>query len=62
MGMLNKDDGWRLPDAIWEQMEPLLPLRKPHPLGCHNPRVLDRAAKKLSKSSAKLDFVRGAGW
>jgi transposase len=44
MGMLDKDDGWRLPDAIWEQMEPLLPPRKPHPLGCHNPRVPDRAA------------------
>jgi transposase len=44
MGMLNKDDSWRLPDALWEQMEPLLPPRKLHPLGCHNPRVPDRAA------------------
>jgi hypothetical protein len=26
------------------QIEPLLPPRKPHPLGCHNPRVSDRAA------------------
>ncbi len=25
-------------------MEPLLPERPPHPLGCHNPRVPDRAA------------------
>lgn len=25
-------------------MELLLPPRKPHPLGCHNPRVSDRAA------------------
>ena len=39
-----KDDGWRLPDALWAQIEPLLPARKPHPLGCHNPRVPDRAA------------------
>lgn len=44
MGMLKKGDGWRLPDEIWEQIEPLLPARKPHPLGCHNPRVSDRAA------------------
>jgi len=44
MGMLMQDDGWRLPDEIWEQMAPLLPARKPHRLGCHNPRVSDRAA------------------
>ncbi len=39
-----KDDGWRIPDALWAEMEPLLPPRKPHPLGCHNPRVDDRKA------------------
>jgi putative transposase len=39
-----RDDGWRLPDALWAKMEPLLPPRPPHPLGCHNPRVPDRAA------------------
>ena len=39
-----RDDGWRLPDALWAEMEPLLPLRPKHPLGCHNPRVPDRAA------------------
>jgi transposase len=44
MGLLKSDDDWRLPDEIWEQMEPLLPPRKPHPLGCHNPRVSDRTA------------------
>jgi transposase len=38
------DDGWRLPDALWAKMEPLLPERPKHPLGCHNPRVPDRAA------------------
>lgn len=35
---------WRIPDEMWERTEPLLPARKPHPLGCHNPRVSDRAA------------------
>src|SRR3954468_8209456 len=39
-----RDDGWRLPDELWAQMEPLLPARPPHPLGCHNPRVPDRKA------------------
>ncbi len=33
MGMLKQDDGWRLPDEIWEVMATLLPERKPHPLG-----------------------------
>jgi transposase len=38
------DDGWRIPDALWQRIAPLLPPRKPHPLGCHNPRVADRKA------------------
>jgi transposase len=44
MGIVKQDDGWRLPDRLWAQMEVLLPTRKPRPLGCHNPRVSDRAA------------------
>ena len=39
-----RDDQWRIPDALWERIEPLLPARPPHPLGCHNPRVPDRKA------------------
>ena len=35
---------WRNPDELWERIEPLLPPRKPHPLGCHRPRVDDRKA------------------
>lgn len=35
---------WRTPDALWTEIELLLPPRKPHPLGCHNPRVEDRRA------------------
>jgi transposase len=38
------DDGWRIPDALWERIEPRLPPRKPHPLACHSPRVPDRRA------------------
>ena len=44
MGLVVKDDGWRIPDRVWERMEPLLPSRPAHPLGCHNPRVPDRDA------------------
>lgn len=35
---------FRLPDELWERIEPLLPTRKAHPLGCHRPRVPDRCA------------------
>ena len=35
---------WRIPDELWTRIEPLLPARKSHPLGCHRPRVKDRAA------------------
>ncbi len=44
MGLVNRDDGWRISDAVWERMGPLLPERPAHPLGCHNPRVADREA------------------
>ena len=44
MGLVAKDDGWRIPDELWAEMEQLLPARPPHPLGCHNPRVPDRDA------------------
>jgi transposase len=35
---------WGMPDALWERIQPLLPPRPPHPLGCHRPRVDDRRA------------------
>lgn len=36
---------WRMPDELWEKLEPLIPLpNKPHPLGCHRKRVDNRAA------------------
>ena len=44
MGLVVEDDGWRIPDRVWARMEPLLPARPAHPLGCHNPRVPDRDA------------------
>lgn len=44
MGLVVKDDGWRIPDELWERIEPLLPELPPHPLGCCRPRVPDRDA------------------
>ncbi len=44
MGLVVRDDGWRVPDWLWAEVEPLLPGRPAHPLGCHNPRVPDRDA------------------
>lgn len=44
MGLVVEDDGWRISDHVWAEMEPLLPPRPVHPLGCHNPRVPDRDA------------------
>jgi putative transposase len=44
MGLVARDDGWRIPDQTWARMEALLPPRPAHPLGCHNPRVPDREA------------------
>jgi transposase len=38
------DDQWRIPDELWEQIQPLLPAPKPHPLGCHKPPVDPRRA------------------
>jgi transposase len=38
------DDKWRIPDELWEHIEPLLPPGKPHPLGCHKPSVPPRTA------------------
>lgn len=37
---------WRIPDELWERLAPLIPSppQKPHPLGCHRPRVPDRRA------------------
>ncbi len=35
---------WRIDDAVWERMEPMLPPRKAHRYGSHNPRIPDRAA------------------
>ena len=44
MTLAVQDDGWRLSDALWAQLQPLLPVYHPpaHPLGCHRRRIDDR--------------------
>jgi transposase len=44
MSTTTSRDRWLIPDELWSLMEPLLPPRKPHPLGCHNPQVDPRRA------------------
>ena len=44
MGLVCKDDGWRVPEWLWQRIEPLLPPPPPQPLGSHRPRVPDRNA------------------
>ena len=35
MGLVCRDDGWRLPGWLWEQIASVLPAPPLHPLGCH---------------------------
>ena len=48
MGLVDRDDGWRIPDWLWKRRKPLLPDRPPHPQGCHNPRVPDRVQPRVA--------------
>ena len=42
-GLVDRDEGWRIPDRLWERLEPPIPGPVDnHPLGCHRPRVSDR--------------------
>jgi len=42
MGLVDRDDGWRMPDWLWERIESLLPAPPPHPLGTHRRGVPKR--------------------
>ena len=59
MGLVKRDDGWRLPDALWARMQPLLPVPKDtHPLGCHRRRAPDR----LCMESILMVLRTGMQW
>ena len=65
MGLVAKDDGWRIPDELWEKMEPLLPPPKPHPLGVHNPAVPPRDAMNgiffVLRTGCQWNALNGTG-
>ena len=65
MGLVVKDDGWRIPDWLWLELEPLLPQRPAHPLGCHNPRVPDRDAMNailfVHRTGCQWNALNGTG-
>ena len=42
MGLVDRDDAWRMPDWLWERIEPLLPPPPEHPLGTHRKGVPKR--------------------
>jgi len=44
VGLVVEDDGWRIPDQVWAQMEPLLPEVAAAPAWLPQPGVPDRDA------------------
>ncbi len=44
MSLSKSAKSWLVSDELWSRIEPLLPPRRVHPLGCHRPRVSDRDA------------------
>jgi transposase len=45
-------------NAVFAAIEPLLPAPRPHPLGCHRPRVADRVCFR----GILIRLVTGASW
>lgn len=39
-----------MPDALWAEIEPPLPVRRPHPPGYHDPSVDDRRVMDAGRS------------
>lgn len=56
---------WQMPDALWERIAPLLPASKPHPLGCHRPRVPNRRAMEaiffVARTGCQWNALNGTG-
>ena len=58
MGLVTKDDGWRISDELWSKMEPLLPKPKPHPLWMNRfRRILVRWEKLAGTYPAMLHLA-----
>ena len=65
MGLVVQDDGWRVPDELWERIRPLLPGGKPHPWGVCRPRVDDRKLLNgilfVLRTGCQWDALTGTG-
>jgi len=65
MGLVIKDDGWRISDNLWVEIEPLIPGGKPHKFGGHNPRVPDRDAMNailfVLRTGCQWNALNGTG-
>ena len=65
MGLVVKDDGWRIPDELWAEMTSFIPKGKPHKFGGHNPRVPDRGAMNailfVLRTGCQWNALNGTG-
>jgi len=67
MGLVSRDDHWRIPEILWAQIEPLLPRHRPaqHPLGCHRERVPNRSAMNailfVLRTGCQWNALNGTG-
>jgi transposase len=65
MGLVVKDDGWRIPEKLWVQMTHFIPKGKPHKFGGHNPRVPDRDAMNailfVLRTGCQWNALNGTG-
>lgn len=61
-----RDDRWRIPDDLWERIQPLLPKPKPHPLGCHrrplDPRIAMNAILLVLRTGRHGDALTATGF
>jgi transposase len=65
MGLIDRDDGWRMPDWLWVKIEPLLPPPPFHPLGTHRSpipyrRVMD-AILLVLRTGMQWNALRSTG-
>ena len=65
MGLVVQDDGWRVPDELWERIRPLLPGGRPHPWGVCRKREDDRKLLNgilfVLRTGCQWDALNGTG-
>lgn len=65
MGLVTKNDNWKISDELWEKMKPLIPPGRKHRFGGHNPRVPDRdsmnAIMFVLRTGCQWNALNGTG-